>query len=264
VPPDNKGVIVEIDNLNPGPPAAALLKRAKEAGELVDINWLDGKRYKYPSTVPAVKAAQAILSNWTNRQILDVWLRVETICEDWRALNNMTIVEGQKGLPMQFIPTKTDLHLYRLSRDAECFTYMTVRREKAALAFFEEIDFRDFLAVMILYENHFGFTEDAHGSFSQLQEHEKQEMEPDAARGRKVIDGASEGHEIQFGTEKGRIAKSQLMQEYVDELFLKNPSLSYSDMKRKAASKFDVSTKTVQRNTQNPKKNKVRTEGPMS
>lgn len=76
---------------------------------------------------------------------------------------------------------------------------------------------------------------------------------PDIERGEKQIESSSRGGDA--AAEPHR-EKWPLYQAYIDSLHSKKPNLSYADMQRSAAANFQVSAKTIQRNTENPKKGK--------
>lgn len=70
----------------------------------------------------------------------------------------------------------------------------------------------------------------------------------------KVRRGAKLGHAATHGTRDAKENRRAGYQAFINTLHKKNPSLSYEDLKKKAANHFDVSTKTIQRNTSNPRK----------
>ncbi|GEM_PF-4183326 len=75
-------------------------------------------------------------------------------------------------------------------------------------------------------------------------------------RGRKVLKGAAKGHEATHGDAQQKAEEWCKYQAEVDRLAHENPRLSFIEMKRKAARKFDVSESTIKRHTQNPKRKK--------
>lgn len=76
-----------------------------------------------------------------------------------------------------------------------------------------------------------------------------------------TADHVNRGYDVLQGSKDAGNAKAEpyrqkwpQYQEYIDELFQKNSRLSYAGMQKKAATKFGCSTKTIQRNTTNPRK----------
>jgi len=78
-------------------------------------------------------------------------------------------------------------------------------------------------------------------------------LKEDTKAGVKVRRSTKLGHEAIHGNEVEKITRWGKYQEYINELFYKNPHLSYSDLQREAAKHFKVSAKTIQRRTANPK-----------
>ena len=71
--------------------------------------------------------------------------------------------------------------------------------------------------------------------------------------GRRQVKNGQQGNEMRtdnsFGARQGVQAQS-----YVDDLYERNPNLSWADMQRSAAKKFGFSAVTIKRNLKNPKK----------
>lgn len=76
---------------------------------------------------------------------------------------------------------------------------------------------------------------------------------PDMHRGRKALGGAKSGGDAAAEPHRQKWPEYQ---DYVNTLHGKNPRLSYADIKRRAATKFQVSEKTIHRHTTNPKTGK--------
>ncbi|KGD62814.1 hypothetical protein T9A_00134 [Alcanivorax jadensis T9] len=76
---------------------------------------------------------------------------------------------------------------------------------------------------------------------------------PDIERGEKQIESSSRGGDA--AAERHR-KKWPEYQSHIDNLYAENPRLSYADLQRKAAIKFEVSEKTIKRHTTNPRTGK--------
>ena len=74
---------------------------------------------------------------------------------------------------------------------------------------------------------------------------------PDTVRGARVQHAASEGGKTVADPRREEWAAYQA---YIDAEYSKNPRLSYGDLQRRAAKKFDCSIKTIARRTTNPRK----------
>ena len=79
-------------------------------------------------------------------------------------------------------------------------------------------------------------------------------LERDAKAGAKVRRSAKWGHEATHGDCARKTARWNDYQDYIDRLSARNPHLSHSDLLRRAAENFGVSTKTIQRHTTKPQK----------
>ena len=79
------------------------------------------------------------------------------------------------------------------------------------------------------------------------------EIKPHAERGLAIVAGASGG-----GDAKNREYQEMRKhyQPFINALLKQNPHLSYADLKRKAADRFQVSESTIKNHTTNPKRGK--------
>ena len=249
----NKNVVI-IDEVPSGPAAAGLLTELQTTGLLSQSNWKQIGRYNDYRTQFVVKEARKILADWSEETIKQTWLNVERICDNWRIKNKLTLHSNQKSLPVQFHIGDQEANAFRLSRDAECFNYMLLKQYPPAISLFENIGYKRFLATTILYEDHFGFVDDALASYASLKEIEEQEAIPDIERGQKVLQGSRLGHEHVYGNAEKKKSRWDEYQRYVEDLHNKQPSLNWTTIQKKAAKEFQVCTKTIRRNTTNPTK----------
>ena len=75
------------------------------------------------------------------------------------------------------------------------------------------------------------------------------ELGPDAGRGRKVIDGASRGHQIVHGTKEEKERRYAQYQNAVNKQYKENPRRSDTSIAKKVAEDFGVTYKTILRHT---------------
>ena len=80
--------------------------------------------------------------------------------------------------------------------------------------------------------------------------------EENAARGKKISDGARQGHEQTHGTPEEKRRRYGMYQEEVSQLSLLYPKAKKTDIAHRAARKFKVSYKTILRHTDVPKQHK--------
>ncbi|MFZ4699173.1 MAG: hypothetical protein ACOYMG_03905 [Candidatus Methylumidiphilus sp.] len=79
------------------------------------------------------------------------------------------------------------------------------------------------------------------------------EILPYAEQGKASVTGGRKGHETVHGTQKEKAEAWKSYQDKINEYYAISPRLTYQQMQEKAANHFDVSTKTIQRHTVNPK-----------
>jgi len=76
---------------------------------------------------------------------------------------------------------------------------------------------------------------------------------PDIERGEKQIESSSRGGDAAAERHREKWPKYQ---SYIDKEYAKNPRLTYADLQRRAAREFQVSERTIKRNTTNPRTGK--------
>lgn len=76
------------------------------------------------------------------------------------------------------------------------------------------------------------------------------DREPDAGRGKKVMDAAKQGHEQTHGTAEQKQRKWAEYQKEVDRLRMLHPNWSKANINHRVATKFDVVPRTIRRHTQ--------------
>ena len=89
-------------------------------------------------------------------------------------------------------------------------------------------------------------------------------FEPKVKTGREVQTAAAEGHKAVHGTEQEKNKRWDGYKQTIKKLHFENPSFSYSQLCVAAAKSHNVSSKTIQRHTDNPHKKIVRTVPPLS
>jgi len=250
-----------IDNFKLDKPACELITKERLAGKLDNVNWLMSRQYD-ATTKHCVQYAQHILRTSSDNEVKNTWIEIETICANWRKTHNGQIKEGQKYLPIKPVVRYGTTTIYQPAKDADLFLYLydsqcpeTDESTRLAInSIVNRVGLKSILAIMILYENHIGRHNDVLGTYSTLLNFEAMEKEPDVQRGIKIAEAAKKGHEQVYGTAEEKSEKWNEYQEFIDKLYQQKPSLSYSDLKRRAATHFDVSCKTIDRHTTNPKK----------
>lgn len=83
---------------------------------------------------------------------------------------------------------------------------------------------------------------------------EEREQAQHIARGRKVVAGSKAAHAKTHGTPEQKAARWKSYQDWIVDLHALRPTLSYSDLQRRAAAHFKTAKRTIQRHTSNPKK----------
>lgn len=252
--------ILEISGFKLDESACGLITSESLNGTLYASNWLTSVAYKNEIVVAPVNYARNLLNGKSDREIKDIWLAIESICARWRSESNMQILPNQKLLPIETICAGGQMHIWQLAKDGDLFFYLeslgvdalpeSLRADFSAIL---ANGIKLILAITLLYEHYIGRPNDVMQTYSSLLAFQAKELKPDASRGRKVKNSAALGHESVYGTQQEKQSKWEEYQAFVNDLYKKNPSLSYVAMKERAAKHFGVASKTIQRHTVNPK-----------
>lgn len=253
---DEDNILLEIDNFKPGPVTIGLLTKLSENENIYESSWKNNKKFKNNRTRFAVIDAQEILKDWADDEIKNTWLKVESLCAKYRKEKGIVVHGNSQYIPYFIHNWHGNFIHLSYAKDSECFDIMGLSGVSNAKALIDDVGYKQYMAVMILYEDYFGLIEDALGTHTRLKEWEINQSLPDKERGEKLVASGKQGHEAVYGTQIEKEERWEKYQIYVNKLHKKNPGLSYSDIKRITATHFKVSQKTIQRNCNNPKKNK--------
>lgn len=261
---NKKDFSFEVDNLSSKKPACGLITKEWKRNKLNNVDWITSNKYN-AKTINAVKHAQDILKPLkTHREVIKIWINIESICEDWRIKKGLTLTPDQKGCPILPWVRNGSMDVYYLQKDADLMVLFLTPQpdeswvDKKTLRLIKNIEDKvgliTLFAITLLYENHLGLHDDVLASFSNILNLESRKKDPDANRGRKMLLDAKKGAEIQYGTKEERIELYEEYQSYADRVYKENKSLSWTEIKKLTAKHFNVSSKTIQRNCTNPKK----------